>query len=114
MTARTRQGTRSPNLVKRYSGNELNGEIWRGEAIDFLRQMDTECASIVFLDPPFNLGKTYSDSFPGLDRRPEREYRSWLEQVLLEASRVLMQGGALYLYHLPIWAMRLGTVLAGC
>jgi site-specific DNA-methyltransferase (adenine-specific) len=98
-------------LVKRYSSNDLNGEVWRGEAVDFLRQLEPESASIVFLDPPFNLGKAYSADRPNLDHRPEPEYRNWLEEVLAEASRVLTTGGALYLYHLPIWAMRLGTVL---
>jgi site-specific DNA-methyltransferase (adenine-specific) len=63
------------------------------------------------LDPPFNLGKHYSDDHPGLDDRPDTEYEEWLKQVVLAAAGVLRPGGALYLYHLPVWAMRVGPML---
>jgi site-specific DNA-methyltransferase (adenine-specific) len=68
-------------------------------------------ASIIFLDPPFNLGKMYNKKKPNLDRLPTAEYENWLIRVLSECVRVLMPGGTLYLYHLPVWAMRFGSYL---
>jgi site-specific DNA-methyltransferase (adenine-specific) len=42
---------------------------------------------------------------------PEADYKEWLSQVLDEAVRVLRQGGVLYMYHLPRWAMHFGAYL---
>lgn len=66
---------------------------------------------MVFLDPPFNLGKTYSPEQPKLDSRPPHEYSQWLSTITAAAVRVLAQGGALFLYHLPTWALRIGAEL---
>jgi site-specific DNA-methyltransferase (adenine-specific) len=81
------------------------------DALKFLASLDEACADLVFLDPPFNLGKLYSEQRRDLDSRPEQEYQSWLTSVLTQGTRVLKPGGALYLYHLPLWAMRLGSTL---
>ena len=63
---------------------------------------------MVFLDPPFNLGKAYTPRDTENDTMPEGRYRIWIADVLAESARVLKRGGALYLYHLPLWAMRFG------
>jgi len=97
--------------VRLYRSQGVNGRIVHGDALLFLRSLDDGIADIVFLDPPFNLGKKYSDSNPSLDRRPDDEYAEWLFAVLNESARVIAPGGALYLYHLPKWAMRAGTQL---
>jgi site-specific DNA-methyltransferase (adenine-specific) len=65
------------------------------------------------LDPPFNLGKNYCGRRPQLDAMPDEKYRRWLIEVLAEAIRILRPGGTLYLYHLPIWALRFGAFLDG-
>jgi site-specific DNA-methyltransferase (adenine-specific) len=85
----------------------------QGEALDFLRTLPGECADLVFLDPPFNLGKNYADGDRTIDARPPEAYAAWLAEVVREAARVLRKGGALYLYHMPIWAMRLGGAIDG-
>jgi site-specific DNA-methyltransferase (adenine-specific) len=96
----------------RYNGEKrAGGTVVCGEALTFLRALDDEIADIVFLDPPFNLGKQYSDQERLLDRRPEREYELWLRKILTESGRVVKQGGVVFLYHLPIWAMRMGSRL---
>jgi len=92
--------------VRRYSGNGVEGEVLHADALQLLRALPDETADIVFLDPPFNLGKRYSKSQPSLDRKPELEYSRWLDEILAASARVLAPGGALYLYHLPVWAMR--------
>jgi site-specific DNA-methyltransferase (adenine-specific) len=85
--------------------------VYVGDALDFLKSLPRESARIVFLDPPFNLGKIYGRSGRSFDQRPELEYRRWLLDVLDESVRVLAEGGSLYVYHLPQWAMRLGSHL---
>jgi site-specific DNA-methyltransferase (adenine-specific) len=103
--------THRPNdVIYNTRSKKLNGKIICGDAIDFLRTLPPNCARIVFLDPPFNLGKLY-DEKRKLDSRPENEYKVWLLQVASESTRVLEPGGALFLYHIPIWAMRLGSHL---
>jgi site-specific DNA-methyltransferase (adenine-specific) len=45
------------------------------------------------------------------DARDPSEYLHWCHAWLDEVVRVLKPGGALYLYHVPKWNMRLGTYL---
>lgn len=85
--------------------------MYNGDASDFLGALPSESADLIFLDPPFNLGKRYSDKAPHLDRRSESEYLRWMSSILLACVRVLTKGGALYLYHLPNWNLRLGADL---
>jgi site-specific DNA-methyltransferase (adenine-specific) len=91
-------------------GSTPKGEIVYGDAVEFLKGLPRQSARVVFLDPPFNLGKDYgSDRTP--DRRPGEEYREWLETVVSESVDVLEPGGSLFLYHVPLWALRLGAYL---
>lgn len=88
-----------------------SGTLYQAEALEFLRALPKASADLVFLDPPFNLGKTYSVQYPDLDSRPQEEYAAWLSAVALAAERVLAPGGALYIYHLPKWALVIGADL---
>ena len=97
--------SKAPIVLRRYRGKELRGEIHWGDALAFLRQLDAESAHLIFLDPPFNLGKAYDPTKLKADRRPAAEYWRWMELILGECVRVLREGGALYLYHLPLWAV---------
>lgn len=101
-----------PKVIKRYRNKYVSGFLCQAEALEFLRSLKAEAASIIFLDPPFNLGKQYSRRQRALDRKPEQDYYQWLKDVVSESSRILGKGGALYLYHLPIWAMRIGAELS--
>jgi site-specific DNA-methyltransferase (adenine-specific) len=101
----------APPVFRRYDRAIARGKLYHGDACAFLSSLQAESAGIVFLDPPFNLGKRYVEANPRFDRRPEPVYEQWMEEILNESVRVLAPGGALYLYHLPIWAMRLGHTL---
>lgn len=101
---------RSNQIIYAAKGKSVNGKIVCGDAIGFLKSLPRDSARVVFLDPPFNLGKRY-DSKTALDRMPEKEYRKWLETVASESIRVLEPGGSLFLYHVPLWALRLGGLL---
>jgi len=103
--------TRRPiEVVYAARTKKLSGKVVCCDAIEFLKSLPSDCARVIFLDPPFNLGKQYNKT-QNLDRRPEEEYRKWLVGVASESVRVLEPGGALLLYHIPSWAMRLGSKL---
>ena len=86
----------------------VSGTVYCGDAIDMLNDIGPECADVLFLDPPFNLGKRYSTN-SALDNKPDDEYMTWLTTVIDLAIQVLRPGAALFLYHLPLWALRLGS-----
>jgi site-specific DNA-methyltransferase (adenine-specific) len=67
-------------------------------------------ADIVFVDPPFNLGKDYGVRST-LEHTSEDLYERYMQGIIKEAERILRPGGALFLYHLPQWASRLSETL---
>ena len=44
-------------LYSKYVAPNINGEIFQGDALAFFSTIKDDVASIIFLDPPFNLGK---------------------------------------------------------
>ncbi len=87
------------------------GDIFCGDALDFLNALKEESADVIFLDPPFNLGKRYGKKGFKADLIEEDEYFRYLSSVIERAASVLKKGGALYLYHIPRWAFRLANIL---
>lgn len=87
------------------------GEIVNDDALHCLESLRASCADIVFLDPPFNLGKRYGKNGSHHDRKKESEYLDYMEKIIAQSVRVLKEGGALYLYHIPKWAIRLSPYL---
>jgi site-specific DNA-methyltransferase (adenine-specific) len=102
-TAQASSRLTPPKQIKRKT---LDAKVYAADAIQLLASLDDNCARLVFLDPPFNLGKRYVGS--GSDNRPEVEYEIWLKAVLDEAVRILEPGGSLFVYHLPIWGLKIG------
>lgn len=100
-----------PELIRSYRSKGLKGSIWQSEALQFLKLLKSHSAELVFLDPPFNLGKSYSQKEPNLDKKDESEYEIWFEEILNECVRIMAPGAALYLYHLPSRAMQFGWYL---
>jgi site-specific DNA-methyltransferase (adenine-specific) len=80
------------------------------DGLVFLRSLRSEIADIVFLDPPFNLGKDYGFS-SALENGKAEAYEAYVKSVLTESTRILKPGGALFMYHLPFWASRLSAEL---
>ena len=81
------------------------------DGLDLLEALEDESADLVFLDPPFNLGKSYGARGRKGDLVEENAYFAYLWQVVQRAAAVLKPGGALFLYHLPRWALRLSSSL---
>ncbi|MEO8218995.1 MAG: site-specific DNA-methyltransferase [Acidobacteriota bacterium] len=87
------------------------GDLVMGDALETLVSLAPGVADIVFLDPPFNLGKGYGRQPKRHDSVPEGEYRSFIQAVLEQSVTILKPGGSLYLYHLPRWALEFGAYL---
>lgn len=87
------------------------GEIVCCDALDLLNAMRDETADIVFLDPPFNLGKEYGGKGKKADSLEESEYWDFMVRILKRSMDLLKPGGALYLYHLPRWAFQFSNLL---
>lgn len=100
------QGTYKGDIYR-----HAQGEIVRDDALHCLESLRESCADIVFLDPPFNLGKRYGKNGSRHDRKKESEYLDYMEKVIARSAIVLKEGGALYLYHIPKWAIRLSPYL---
>jgi site-specific DNA-methyltransferase (adenine-specific) len=88
-----------------------SGIVAASDALDFLRSIPPSVGNIVFLDPPFNLGKSYGRKPSSKDKRIAAHYYQFMRSIIFESMRVLKDGGALYLYHLPQWALRFGELL---
>lgn len=88
-----------------------DGEVVCCDALDLLNALQDEIADVIFLDPPFNLGKQYGSKDKQADSLGESEYLAFLSHVLERAVDVLKSGGALYLYHLPRRAFQFANLL---
>jgi site-specific DNA-methyltransferase (adenine-specific) len=90
------------------------GTVVRGDAMTVLATLEDESFSLVFADPPFNLGKTYGVA--GLredDRWSVADYLDWCRGWADELVRVLAPGGSAFIYNLPRWNAHLAAHLDG-
>jgi len=87
-----------------------NGEVVCDDALNLLNALQDQSATVIFLDPPFNLGKAYGKNGKRADQKSEDDYGRYMTRIILRAAEVLKPGGALYLYHIPKWALRLASV----
>jgi site-specific DNA-methyltransferase (adenine-specific) len=67
------------------------GEIWVGDAIAWLKLLDSESVDLVFADPPYNIKKAEWDTFES-----QQQYVEWSVKWIAEAARVLKPTGTLY------------------
>ena len=102
---------RRPKTAKAWNRGSAQ-QLFACDALDLLEAMRDQVADIIFLDPPFNLGKRYGTRAPREDRKPRDQYARYLSSVLTESVRALRPGGALYVYHIPVWAIRLAALLS--
>ncbi len=80
--------------MKKYK--DTNHIIHHGDALQVLRsEIDSDSVDLVFVDPPYNIGKKFSkfkDSWSS-----DAEYVEWAYQWIDECIRVLKPTGTLYL-----------------
>ncbi len=68
-----------------------NGEIWVGEAINWLSTLESESVDLAFADPPYNIKKAEWDTFES-----QQAYVEWSLQWIEQVARVLKPSGTLY------------------
>ena len=69
-----------------------NGAIWTGDAIAWLRSLESASADLIFADPPYNIKKAEWDTFES-----QEEYVTWSMQWIEQAARILKPTGTLYI-----------------
>jgi len=75
-------------------------EINKTHLIDIkegLRQLDRECADIIIVDPPYNIGKDFGICKDNLNFQ---EYLYWCDCWIYECLRVLKNSGTMFIYGL--------------
>ncbi len=85
------------------------GQLHRGDCLDVLSAMQGGTVDLIFADPPFNLRKNYGAGIN--DRLSADEYVSWCRRWIDESVRLLKDGGAFFVYNLPLWNVELGHML---
>lgn len=87
------------------------GELYQGDCLDLLANIDSDSVDLVFADPPFNLAKDYPSGID--DSLREAEYLQWCERWLNGCVRILKQGGSLFVWNLPKWNTSIAEFLNG-
>jgi site-specific DNA-methyltransferase (adenine-specific) len=67
------------------------GEIWVGDASQWLLSLPAESADFIVADPPYNLKKAEWDTFES-----QQKYVEWSLKWIAQAARVLKPNGTLY------------------
>lgn len=88
-----------------------SGAVYQTDCLQLLAAIKDESVHSVFADPPFNLGKEYRNGFD--DNWQDSDYLAWCFQWIDECCRVLVPGGALFIYSLPRWAYHFAAHLDG-
>lgn len=86
-----------------------SGALYQADCLELLQSIPDSSVHTVFADPPFNLGKDYGIN--GSDRRPDAQYLTWCYQWLDQSCRILVPGGALFVYNLPKWLIPIAAHL---
>ena len=94
---------------KLYAFND--GDVVCCDALKMLMSLREGVADLIFLDPPFNLGKLYGRKGKKGDLLDEDKYFEYMNKVLDRSCTLLKKGGSLYLYHLPKWAIKFVQIL---
>jgi len=68
------------------------GKLYRSDAINFLKSIESESIDLIFADPPYNIKKAEWDTFSS-----QKDYIEWSMQWITEAHRVLTKKGSLYI-----------------
>lgn len=87
-----------------------HGVLYQADCMTVLPALEDRSVDTFFADPPFNLKKDYGGGVD--DDLTEDEYLTWCHGWIDEGVRVLVDGGAFFVYNLPRWNMALGTHLA--
>lgn len=71
--------------------NHPNGQIWKGNSIEWLKTLDEESVDMIFADPPYNIKKADWDTFES-----QEAYIQFSMQWIEQAARILKPQGSLF------------------
>jgi site-specific DNA-methyltransferase (adenine-specific) len=66
-----------------------------GDATQEMSKLPDACIDLLIADPPYNLGKDYGNNF---DQKAWRDYETFSQNWLAEASRLLKPSGSIYIF----------------
>ena len=74
--------------------------ILKGNNLDYLSKMDADSVDLVYLDPPFNKGRTFTGKNGEFEDKwkTTNEYLEFIREVLIESQRILKKTGSIYLH----------------
>jgi DNA methylase len=114
MSMSREQATQAPVAPADLSTPRLtttHGALFQTDCLEFLGAIRSESVDSIFADPPFNLKKEYRNGFT--DHWTDSDYLEWSIRWLDQCCRVLVSGGALFIYALPRWAYHFAAHLDG-
>ncbi len=65
------------------------------DVLDGLKQIETETADIIIIDPPYNIGKDFGNNN---DNMILKEYVEWCNEWMNESIRIMKPSGSMYIY----------------
>ena len=71
-------------------------QIFIGDNLEIMRQMDDESVDLIYADPPYNSGRNYKDFDDRWDSR--EHYLDFMRIRLVEIHRLLKKSGTFYLH----------------
>lgn len=80
----------SKTIIKPYFESDF-GKLYNYDAIQYLKQLESNSVDLIFADPPYNIKKAEWDTFSS-----QKEYVDWSMEWISEAHRVLKRTGSLY------------------
>ena len=83
------------------TAQRLGDGLHHGDCLKLMPQVEPKSARLVFADPPFNLNRTYDDSFS--DNRSREEYLSWMREWLSMVPPLLADDGSFWLAISESW-----------
>lgn len=89
-----------PSITTRF------GLLYATDCFNLFAALKDGSIDCIFADPPFNLGKDYGGGAVR-DALERRDYLKWCFEWIDECMRVLVPGGALFVYILPHWGYHL-------
>jgi site-specific DNA-methyltransferase (adenine-specific) len=79
---------------------ELINKVILGDALEVMKNIPDNSLDMVFADPPFNLGKKYSEY---KDKKDTSEYLQWCKLWLKELVRITKPSGSIFVHNIPRW-----------
>lgn len=69
-------------------------KIYLMDCLEGMKLLDEGCVDVIITSPPYNIGKPYGTYD---DKRPREEYLDWMEEIAIEAKRVMHDDASFFL-----------------